>query len=61
MKKILLIFLLNTSMIFSQNIHVPIDTIVKTNHETIIKGEKINIGQRRGVHKGRGGNVGQRA
>ncbi len=28
-------------MIFSQNIHVPIDTIVKTNHETIIKGEKI--------------------
>ena len=41
MKKILLIFLLNTSMIFSQNIHVPIDTIVKTKHETIIKGKKI--------------------
>ena len=41
MKKILLIFLLNTAMIFSQSIHVPTDTIVKTNHETIIKGKKI--------------------
>ena len=43
MKNILLLLLLNTAFIFSQDIHVPIDTIVKTYHETIIKGKKIKI------------------
>ena len=41
MKNILLLLLLNATFIFSQDIHVPIDTIVKTYHETIIKGKKI--------------------
>ena len=41
MKKYILITLLNTSLIFSQEISIPIDTIVKTTHETLIKGEKI--------------------
>ena len=41
MKNILLLLLLNTAFIFSQDIHVPIDTIIKTYHETIIKGKKI--------------------
>ena len=41
MKKYILITLLNTGLIFSQEISIPIDTIVKTTHETLIKGEKI--------------------
>jgi len=41
MKKYILIALLNTGLIFSQEISIPIDTIVKTTHETLIKGKKI--------------------
>ena len=41
MKNILLLLLLNSTFIFSQDIHVPVDTIVKTFHETTIKGKKI--------------------
>ena len=41
MKKYILITLLNTGLFFSQEISIPIDTIVKTTHETLIKGEKI--------------------
>ena len=43
MKKYILITLLNTGLIFSQEISIPIDTIVKTTHETLIKGEKNKI------------------
>ena len=41
MKNILLLLLLNSTFIFSQDIVVPVDTIVKTFHETTIKGKKI--------------------
>ena len=41
MKKYILITLLNTGLFFSQEISIPIDTIVKTTHETLIKGKKI--------------------
>ena len=41
MKKYILITLFNTGLFFSQEISIPIDTIVKTTHETLIKGEKI--------------------
>ena len=41
MKNILLLLLVNSALIFSQEIHIPIDTIVKTYHETTIKGKKI--------------------
>ena len=41
MKKYILIALLNTGLFFSQEISIPIDTIVKTTHETLIKGKKI--------------------
>ena len=41
MKNILVLLLLNSAFIFSQDIHVPVDTIIKTYHETIIKGKKI--------------------
>ena len=41
MKNILLLLMLNRAFICAQNIHVPVDTIVKTFHETTIKGKKI--------------------
>ena len=41
MKNILLLLMLNSAFICAQNIHVPVDTIVKTFHETTIKGKKI--------------------
>ena len=41
MKNILLLLMLNSAFICAQDIHVPVDTIVKTFHETTIKGKKI--------------------
>ena len=41
MKKFIFIALLNSGVIFSQQISIPIDTIVKTTHETIIKDVKV--------------------
>ena len=41
MKNILLLLMLNSAFVCAQDIHVPVDTIVKTFHETTIKGKKI--------------------
>ena len=41
MKKFILLALLNSGVILSQQISIPVDTVVSTTHETIIKGEKV--------------------
>ena len=41
MKKYFIIFLVNTTFVFSQDIKIPLDTIITTYHKTLIKGKEI--------------------